>query len=323
MPPLELTVALGDTSTTHALKRGDVSVKGANLNFVQVKPIIAAFRKMVREVAYDVCEMAPTTYLIARAHGAPFKALPIVLMRRFHHHGLVKRPDAGINEPKDLEGKTVGVRAYSVTTGVWTRGILQNEYGVDPDKVTWMVDDDEHVEAMLLPPNVQRAPARRSLADMIEMGEIAAGFTGNAGIGRTGAPNADWAGGGVAADAYPEVIPDTAHAEAEWYARTGVYPIHGVVVVKDEILAAHPWLPQALLEAFEASKRPQLEMLARGEAVDATDQRYQRDMKVVGVDPLPFGMKANAASIDALIQYAHQQKLIDTRPARQDVFVDI
>src|SRR5690606_24016727 len=139
---LDLRIALGDTSTTLGLKSGTVPIKGVNPDFVEAKPIIAAFRRIARAQASDICELAPTTYMIARAHGAPFKALPIVLMRRFHHHGLVKRPDAGINEPKDLEGKAVGVRAYSVTTGVWTRGILQNEYGVDPNKVTWVVDDE-------------------------------------------------------------------------------------------------------------------------------------------------------------------------------------
>lgn len=320
---LDLTIALGDTSTTRGLKNGQVPIKGVNPDFVEVKPIIAAFRKMVREQAYDVCEMAPTTYMIARAHGAPFKALPIVLMRRFHHHGLVKRPDAGVDTPKDLEGKSVGVRAYSVTTGVWTRGILQNEYDVDPDKVTWVVDDEEHVSAMALPSNVEHVAEGRSLAEMIDKGELAAGFTGNAGIGRTGAPTANWSGGGIADDAFPQVIPDTTQAEADWYAKTGVYPIHGVLVVKDSVLEANPWLPEALLEAFEASKRLQLEMLARGETHDAADKRYLRDMAVVGPDPLPFGMKANEAAIDTLIQYAHQQRLIDRRYSREEMFVDI
>lgn len=320
---LDLSIALGDTSTTRALKSGDVPIKGVNADFIEIKPIIAAFRRMVREQAYDVCEMAPTTYMIARSLGAPFKALPIVLMRRFHHHGIVKRPDAGVEIPKDLEGKAVGVRAYSVTTGVWTRGILQNEYGVDPDKVTWVVDDEEHVSEMKLPGNVRHVHEGSSLAEMMHKGELAAGFTGNAGIGRTGAPTDGWAGGGIADDAYPQVIADTDAAEAEWFARTGVYPIHGVLVVKDAVLADHPWLPEALLEAFEASKRVQLDMLARGETADAADKRYLRDMKIVGSDPLPFGMKANAGAIDMLIKYAHQQRLIDRLYARDEMFVDI
>ena len=132
-----LNIAIADYGHTRALKSGEVPIKGIEANFVSVVPIIGAFRRMVRDVEFDVCEMAPTTYMIARALGAPFVALPVFLMRRFHHGGFVVRPDSGIKVPKDLEGKKVGVRAYSVTTGVWTRGIFINEYGLDSAKVTW------------------------------------------------------------------------------------------------------------------------------------------------------------------------------------------
>ena len=107
---------------------------------------------MVRQVEFDVCEIAPITYIVARAYGAPFVALPIFGMRRFHHGGLLARPEAGINHPKDLEGRKVGVRAYSVTTGVWTRGILIDDFGLDSAKVTWVVDDEEHVRELKLRP---------------------------------------------------------------------------------------------------------------------------------------------------------------------------
>ena len=177
---------------TEAIKSGSIKVPGVRLDFVDVKPHIAAFRRMVRDLEFDIAELAPTTYLIARAFGVRIMALPIFFSRRFHHSGLVVRPDSDIDEPKDLEGKKVGVRAYSVTTGVWTRGILQNEYGVDLERVTWVVDDEEHVEALQLPPNVVHVPEGKSLAGMIATGEIHAGFLGNAGIGRQGAPTEGW-----------------------------------------------------------------------------------------------------------------------------------
>lgn len=320
---LNLKIALGDTGTVRALKAGEVTIDGVEPAFVEVKPVIAAFRRMVRDLAYDVCEMAPTTYLIARSHGAPFKALPIVLMRRFHHSGLVKRPDAGIDAPKDIEGRVVGVRAYSVTTGVWTRGILQNEYDVDPTKVTWLVDDEEHVAAMKLPENVRHVPDGMSLAELLSKGEIPAAFTGNAGIGRSGDPTKSWAQSGISEVDYPEVIPDAPEAEAEWFRRTGVYPIHGVVVVKDEVLERNPWLPEAMLKAFEASKAPQLKRLRRGKPEDKTESRYVRDMELVGDDPLPFGMEASALAIDMLIQFAFQQQLIPSQPSREEIFVNV
>src|SRR6202043_4063096 len=153
---------------TAALKDGRIAIAGVRPNFIEVVPIIGAFRRMVRDVEFDVCEMAPTTYMIARARGAPYIALPIFLMRRFHHGGFVVRADANIRTPKDLEGKKVGVRAYSVTTGVWTRGIFVNEYGLDAAKVTWVVDDEEHVTTLKLPPNVVQAGPGKSLQSMMK-----------------------------------------------------------------------------------------------------------------------------------------------------------
>src|SRR5438477_1948511 len=184
--PLRLNIAIADYGHTQALKSGAAPIEGVEPNFIEVAPIIGAFRRMVRDVEFDVCEMAPTAYMIARALGAPFVAIPVFLMRRFHHGGFVVRPDAGIKAPKDLEGKKVGVRAYSVTTGVWTRGIFINEYGLDSSKVTWVVDDEEHVTALKLPPNVVHAPEGKSLQSMMKAGELQAGFTGNVGIGRAG-----------------------------------------------------------------------------------------------------------------------------------------
>ena len=153
-----LKIAIGTYGHTAPIKKGAIPIAGVDADFVEVVPIIQAFRRMVRDVEFDICEMAPTTYMIARARGAPYIALPIFIMRRFHHGGFVVRPDAGIRAPKDLERKKVGVRAYSVTTGVWTRGIFVNEYGLDSSKVTWVVDDEEHVTTLKLPPNVVHAP---------------------------------------------------------------------------------------------------------------------------------------------------------------------
>src|SRR5712672_3025433 len=234
-PPLK--IAIATYGHTKDIKSGAVAIAGVNSKLVEVVPIIGAFRRMVRDLEFDVCELAPTTYMIARARGAPYIALPIFVMRRFHHGGFVVRPDSGIKVPKDLEGKKVGVRAYSVTTGVWTRGIFDNEYGLDSSKVTWVVDDEEHVITLKLPPNVVHAADGKSLAGMMASGELQAGFTGPAGIGRTGPPTGAWEKGGqTAAGVYPELIPDVANVEADWYRRTGIYPIHGTIVVKDEVL---------------------------------------------------------------------------------------
>jgi len=320
-----LKIAIASYGHTKALKWGDVAIAGVNPAFIEVVPIIGAFRRMVRDLEFDVCEMAPTTYMIARALGAPFIALPIFLMRRFHHGGFVVRPDSGIRVPKDLEGKKVGVRAYSVTTGVWTRGIFVNEYGLDSGKVTWMVDDEEHVTALQLPSNVVHAPDGKSLQSMMKAGEIQAGFTGPAGVGRAGPPVSGWDKAGAAAaaaDTYPELIADVEQVEADWFRKSGIYPIHGLIVVKDEHIKRHPFLARSLMDAFVKAKAPYLEALRRGEGEAAEDKRYRKFLALMS-DPLPYGMAANRASIEALVTYSLQQKLIPSRPQLDQVFVQI
>jgi len=317
-----LDIAIADYGHTRALKSGEVPIKGVDANFVQVAPIIGAFRRMVRDVEFDVCEMAPTTYMIARALGAPFIALPIFIMRRFHHGGFVVRPDSGIKLPKDLEGKKVGVRAYSVTTGVWTRGIFINEYGLDSSRVTWVVDDEEHVTTLELPPNVVHAPVGKSLASMMAAGELQAAFSGPAGIGRAGPPTGAWETGGQATtETYPELIPDAATVEADWFRRTGIYPIHGLITVRTEVLWKHPWVARALYEAFVEAKKPYIAHLKGTQGDSADEKKYRGLMPLVG-DPLPYGLKANMPSIEAMLTYGLQQKLIPKRMSLEEAFVD-
>ncbi len=193
-------------------------------------------------------------------------------------------------QPKDLEGKKVGVRAYSVTTGVWTRGIFVNEYGLDSSKVTWVVDDEEHVTTLKLPPNVIHAPEGKSLQSMMASGEIQAGFTGPAGVGRAGPPIGNWdmnAPTGAAAGTYPELIANVEQVEADWFRRTGIYPIHGLIVVKDEHVKRYPWLARSLMNAFVTSKKPYLEGLKLGRGDSAEDKRYRGFFSLMS-DPLPL-----------------------------------
>jgi 4,5-dihydroxyphthalate decarboxylase len=317
-----LKTAIATYGHTKALKSGQVKPNRVDLDYVEVVPIIGAFRRMVRDVEFDVCEMAPTTYMIARALGAPFIALPVFIMRRFHHGGFVVRPDSGIKVPKDLEGRKVGVRAYSVTTGVWTRGIFTNEYDMDSSKVTWVVDDEEHVTTLKLPPNVVHAPEGKSLASMMASGELQAGFTGPAGIGRAGPPTGAWEQGGQKpAEVYPELIPNVEKTEHEWYRRTGIYPIHGLITVKTEVLNKYPWVAKSLYDAFVKAKQPYIEHLKGTEGDSPDEKKYRGLMPVVG-DPLPYGLKANMPSIEAMLTYGLQQKLIPKRMPLDEVFVD-
>jgi 4,5-dihydroxyphthalate decarboxylase len=318
---VHLKIAIAEHPHTSAIRSGAIPIEGVDAEIITVKPQIAAFRRMVRDVEFDVCEIAPTTYIIARAYGAPFVALPIFVVRRFHHSGLLVRPDAGIKAPKDLEGKKVGVRAYSVTTGVWTRQVLIDEFGLDSSKVTWVVDDEEHVTQLKLPPNVIHAT--RPLADMMADGELAAGFGGNAGVGRTGNPTDGWKE--VEAN-YPDLFPNAAELEAEYYARAGVYPMHGTIVVKDSVLAEHPWVARSLYDAFEQGKKDYLARLdaceANGGATEKTDKKYLKLRKIVGHDPLPYGIEANRKTIEALEATAFKQGLTPRRMSMSELFVE-
>lgn len=316
---VSLKIAIANHAHTAAVKDGTIPIEGVTAEFVNVVPQIAAYRRMVRNVEFDVCELAPTTYLIARSLGAPFVALPIFVMRRFHHRGLLVRPGANIRAPKDLEGKKVGVRAYSVTSGVWTRGILMDEYGLDSAKVTWVVDDEEHVQELKLPPNVEHAPQGTSLAQMMAEGEIDAGLAGNAGIGRSGSPSSGWK---QEEANYPELFSDAREREAEWYERTGIYPIHGTIVVKEQVLKDNPWVAQVLFDAFSQAKTQWLERLDSGEADTAADKTYREHREIVGNDPLPFGIRPNLPAIAALLETTFRQKLIAERISLGDAFFD-
>jgi 4,5-dihydroxyphthalate decarboxylase len=314
--PVHLKIAVAEHPHTSAVRNGSIPIDGVDPEIITVEPQIAAFRRMVRNVEFDVCELAPTTYIIARAYGAPFVALPIFVVRRFHHSGLLVRPDAGIKAPKDLEGRKVGVRAYSVTTGVWTRAVLIDEFGLDSSKVTWVVDDEEHVTQLQLPPNVVHAPDGQSLADMMASGELSAGFHGNAGVGRTGAPTGGWK---TVEARYPDLFPNAEELEADWFKRTAIYPMHGTIVVKDSVLKEHPWVAASLFKAFSQAKN---EWLAKLDAGTVSDKKYSALQKIVGHDPLPYGLEANLPTINFLESTAYKQALTPRRMRLDELFLD-
>ncbi len=319
MSKVHLKIAVAEHPHTSAIRNGSIPIEGVDAEIVTVKPQIGAFRRMVRDLEFDVCEIAPTTYIIARAYGKKFKALPIFVVRRFHHAGLLVRPDAGITSPKDLEGKKAGVRAYSVTTGVWTRQVLIDEYGVDNSKINWFVDDEEHVQELKLPANVSHVAAGDSLADMMARGDIVAGFDAAAGIGRTGAPTGGWQE--VEAN-YPDLFPNAEELEADYYARTKVYPMHGTIVVKDSVLEEHPWVARSIYDAFTKAKDAWVAKLNSGEATGAGADKYRKLQKIVGADPLPYGIEANRATIEALEKTAFDQGLTPRRMSMDELFVD-
>lgn len=318
-------IALAAYGHTKPLKDGRVKAPGLELEFVEVNPMVAAYRKMVRERAYDICEVAITTYAVAKSFDKGFTALPIPLNHMLHFGDVQVGADTGIEKPGDLAGKRVGVRAYTVTTGVWVRGILQSEYGVDPASIEWFTDDEEHVVEYRAPGNVVHSNGK-SLVDLFQEGEIDAAFAGPAGHGRTGAPTAGWDRGDTSRAAvhatrpYRALFPDAARLDAAWVRRTGIYPIHGVVCVRDDVLAQQPNIARVLHDAFSEAKALYLAELAKSGPRNADDEKWLGMQKIVGPDPLPFGLEENRRTIEALIDFALAQKLVTRRYKPEELF---
>jgi 4,5-dihydroxyphthalate decarboxylase len=306
MTPAALRTVTRTQGNNRALKAGEVRPRSVDLEFVEVPVLVQAFRRMVRDLEFDVCEMAITTYLCAKEHGAAFTALPVFLVRGFHHGAIAQNTTLGLTSPKDLEGKRVGVnRGYTVTTGVWARGVLDREYGVDLDRVTWVLSGDEHVADYRPPANVVAMPAGAGLGDLLAAGELAAAIGVDNGSG----------------DVAP-LIPSAEEAGYEALRRDGHYPINHLVVVRDDVLAAHPGLAEDLFLAFTESKNRYLDELRADtiEAPTAIDRMHRRVMEITGGDPLPYGVEPNRAVLEELIGHAMRQHILTRRPDIDAVF---
>ena len=297
-----LRTAFATRGHTEALKNGSVKPRTCEFDFEEVPVIIKAFRRMVRTQDFDVCELAMTTYLASRAHGKPFTAIPVFPMRAFHHGAIVYNTNSGIRVPKDLEGRNVGVnRGYTVTTGVWARGILQHEYGVDLDAVTWVLSGDEHVAEFRPPSNVVPIAAGKSMEDLVASGDIPAAI-------------------GVQIDSsdVKPLIPNAKEAGFAALRRSGHYPINHTVVVRNDVLEAHPGLADDLFDAFVEAKRRYVDRLTSGQ-IETPDPVHMRVMEVLG-DPLPYGIEPNRQMLESLVGYAVEQKILPRRFALEELF---
>ena len=288
------------------MKKAGVPVpKSFAFDFIEVDPLIAAFRRMVRGNEFDICEMAITTYICAKAHGKRMTAVPVFLVRAFHHGAILVNSKAGIRTPEDLEGRKVGVnRGYTVTTGVWARSILQQEHGVDLSKITWVLSGDEHVAEYRAPANVVPIAPGKKMSDMLAAGELAAAI-------------------GIEVDS-PDVtplIPNALEAGLTALRQRGHYPINHTVVIRDELIAAHPELAADVFTVFVEAKRRYLEDLKAGRIDEPgeVDAVHRRVMEITG-DPLPYGIAPNRKVLEGLLGHAVTQGIIVNRVQPEDLF---
>ncbi len=300
----ELTIAIATSGLTRALKEDRVDTGGLRLNHVEITPITQAMRRMVRGLEFDVCEMAITTYLCARAYGKPFTAIPVFVTRNFHHGAIFRTADSDIREPKDLEGRTIGVnRGYTVTTGLWARGILGAEYGVDLESIAWAATDDEHVAEFEAPANVDYSNQGTSIIELLSGGTV------EAGVGALPA----------GASGIERLFPDPLAAGAAYYAKTGVYPINHTIVVRDSVLQDNPDIARILFNAFKSSKDAHLARLDAKTDLEPADETAIALAEIVG-DPFPFGVETNRKALDTVIDFALDQRVIAERTSAADLF---
>ena len=287
-PPLH--TLLGDYPNTLAFKQGRVWPARAIFDFAPVKTPHTAFKRAVRDLEFDICELAIVTFLMARAHGKPLVLMPAVIFGRLPHKYLMYNPDKGPLEPRGLEGRRVAIRSDSVTTVMWLRGILARDYGIDLAKVRWVTFEDAHVAEYQDPPNVERAPEGRTIIDLLISGEVDAGVV---------------AEGAGTESRLRTLIPDAPAAAAEWHRRMGVLPINHMVAVKSSVTRDHPEAVREFYRSLVESKR------AAGLAVQGE------------LDTCPMDLAANRRNLEITIDFVYTQGLIPRRFSVDELFDDV
>jgi 4,5-dihydroxyphthalate decarboxylase len=214
-----LKTLLGDYPVTEALKQGRIPTGALAFDYADVQVPHSAFKRVVRELEFDVAELAIMTFLLAKAHGKPLKLLPVVLTARFQHPFIVYNAEKGMLAPQNLPGRRVGQRSYSVTTATWVRGILAGDCGVDLAKVHWVTFEEPHVAEFRDPPNVERAPAGKDITAMLLAGELDAAIVGE--------PPKD--------PRIKTLFPDPGAAGEAWRKKHGAIQINHMVAVRQNL----------------------------------------------------------------------------------------
>ena len=288
--PIRLKTLLGDYPNTRALRRGELTSPRVAFDFADVPQVASAFKRTVRNLEFDVSELAIVTYLMAKAHGKPYVLLPAVVLGRFQHPFIVYNSARGELRPGDLKGRRVGIRSYSVTTSMWLRGILANDHGLDIDSVCWVTFEEPHVAEFKDPPSVERAPADRDLLKMLLDGEVDAAVLRDPTL-----PD----------PRLKRLIPDPDQAARDWHARNRAIQINHMVVVKESLSKSNPDAVREVYRLLREAKRA-----APPPAPGALDMT-------------PFGLEENRRNIEVAIDYVHQQRLIPKRFTVDELFDDV
>ena len=281
-----LSTMLATNPNTAAMKDGTISSPLVHFDFVEVKTANKLFKKLVREQKYDLGELAIVTFLQAKAYGKPYILMPATIVARGQHHTIFYNPSRGHLNPGDLNGKRVGVRAYTQTTGAWLRGILEEDYGVDFKTIRWITFEDPHVAEYVDPAWVERAPEGKELLQMLQDGEIDAAIFGSENP-----------------EGLTPLIPDAAAAAQNWASRHGGIPINHMMVVKESIAESRP---DVIREVYR---------LLKESAAAAPPSKNPGALR--------FGVEAVRKSLETIIGYSERQGLIPRRFTVDELFNDV
>jgi 4,5-dihydroxyphthalate decarboxylase len=284
-----LHACFGTYPHTKALKSGEIRSDRVELKLTEIEPVYKAFLAMAREQKFDVSEMAIVTYLQAKAYGKPLTLMPATMMGRFQHGTLLYNSEREMVTPQNLPGKRIGVRSFAQTTGVWMRGILWKDYGLDLSRVKWVTFEDAHLAEFRDPPGVERAADGKDMTKMLLAGELDAAIFG-------GAMPTD--------PRLRSVIPDAADAAQGWYKTHHTVPVNHMVVVTNKLSQSDPGAVREvfrmLLESKKAAGLP----------------------KPGAIDTIPFGFDNLRPALDLMSGYALEMKIIPRRYSVEELFDD-
>jgi 4,5-dihydroxyphthalate decarboxylase len=325
MAKLRLTFACWNYDRTRALMEGTVPLDGIELNYLNL-PVEETFFRMLRHREFEVAEMSLSSYTLSLfRENPPFIAIPVFPSRFFRHSCIYIHAGSGIREPKDLTGRRIGNPEYQMTAPVWIRGILSDEYGVPVQSATYFSGGEEEPGrpeklALDLPPHIrtQAIPPDRTLASMIESGEIDALYTARA--------PSTFRGGALhdGESAVRRLFPDYHIIEREYFEKTKIFPIMHAVVIRRDVYEKHPWVAQSLYKAFMAAKR-EAEADLRETAALKTMLPWllphvEETERIMGREFWPYGLEPNHKVLETFLRYSHEQGLAKRLLQPKDLF---
>jgi len=318
MSKLALSVAIGDYDRNRPLIDGAVRIDGVDPVFMTLYPEEIFFRAL-RTHDFDICELSLSSFTVKTAAGDnPYVGIPCFVSRAFRHTSIYVRTDR-IHEPKDLKGRKVGVPEYQLTANVWARAILQDDYGIAPADIRWVRGAIEHAGriekiSIKLPPGVvlEDAPAGRTISDLIDKGEIDGFIAPRPPYLARPNPNVGW------------LFPDPIAAAKDYFKRTGIFPIMHLVGIRRTLVDQHPWLPAAVMKAFEQSKAAALAHLSDTSATKVTlpfiEEQLVATRELMGEDFWPYGLESNRKTLDTFLRHHHAQGLSSRLVKPEELF---